>query len=95
MVTVSVPKELATAGAGFVFPLPNQIADTVGDSTVRVTLADGSPLPRWLKYQPDTKTFAASTVPDGALPIQIIVSVAGRNTTIVISERAETGNQPR
>jgi hypothetical protein len=92
IVTVSVPKELATKGTGFVFPLPTQIAEAVGDSSVRVTLTDGRPLPGWLRYQPDTKTFSASAVPDGAFPIQLIVVIGGRSTTIVISERTETGN---
>jgi hypothetical protein len=91
VVTVSVPKETATAGSGFTFPLPAQVAETAGASNaqVSVTTISGGALPGWLRYVPETKSFVASEVPDGAFPIQIIVSVGGTRTTVVISERAE------
>ena len=91
VVTVSVPKETATAGSGFTFPLPAQVAETAGASNaqVSVTTISGGALPGWLRYVPETKSFVASAVPDGAFPIQIIVSVGGTRTTVVISERAE------
>lgn len=90
VVTVSLPKETATAGSGFTFPLPEQIAEMAVDNTpVQVTTLTGGPLPDWLIYAPDTKTFVASSVPDGAFPTQLLVTIGKQITTVVISERSE------
>ena len=80
---------MATAGSGFSFPLPAQVANSVagGNSTISVTTASGQPLPAWLKFNPETKTFVASAVPDGSFPMQVVVTVNGVRSTIVISER--------
>jgi hypothetical protein len=40
-----------------------------------------------LKFNPETKAFVASVVPDGAFPMQVVVTVNGQSTTVVISER--------
>ena len=91
VVTVSVPKETATAGSGFTFPLPAQVAETAaaGSAQIRVTSISGGALPGWLRYVPETKSFVASAVPDGAFPMQVIVIIGGTRTTVVISERNE------
>ena len=91
IITVSVPKEMATAGSGFTFPLPAQIVETAAANVaeIKVTTVNGDALPSWLRYSPETKSFTATAVPDGAFPIEIIVTVNGQSTTIVISERAE------
>jgi hypothetical protein len=83
---------MATAGSGFSFPLPAQVTETANANTntkIEVTTAAGKPLPSWLKFNPETKAFAASAVPDGAFPIQVIVIVGGNRTAVVISERQE------
>ena len=86
-----VPKEMATAGNGFSFPLPAHATDAAAGSkaTVSVTTASGQQLPAWLKFNPETKTFVASAVPDGAFPMQVMVTVGGNSTIIMISERAQ------
>ena len=90
IISVSVPKDMATAGNGFSFPLPAQVANTAGNNTViSVSTASGQPLPGWLTFNPETRTFVASAVPDGAFPMQVVVTIGGRSTTIVISERAQ------
>lgn len=90
VIAVSVPKEMATAGSGFSFPLPAQVTESAGaNAPVRVTTTAGDPLPGWLKFNPETKVFAASAVPDGAFPMQVVVTVAGTRTVVVISERSE------
>ena len=91
IITVSVPKDMAVAGTGFSFPLPAQITSTStgGTATISVSTVTGQALPSWLKFNPESKTFVASAVPDGALPINVVVTVNGRSTTIVISERAQ------
>ena len=80
---------MATVGSGFTFALPDQVAQGAGSSIVRVTTITGQALPAWLKYVPETKTFVASAVPDGAFPMQVVVTVGGVRTTIVISERSQ------
>lgn len=90
IITVSVPKELAAAGNGFSFVLPAQVAETGGANTsIQVTTISGQSLPGWLTFNSETKTFVASAVPDGAFPMQVIVTVNGISTTIVVSERNE------
>jgi hypothetical protein len=82
---------MATAGSGFSFPLPAQVTDAeTGNNAVNsVTTVSGQPLPSWLKFNPETKTFVASAVPDGAFPMQVAVTVGGKRSTIVISERTQ------
>jgi filamentous hemagglutinin family protein len=89
VINVSVPKELAAAGNGFKFSLPAEIAQRVeGDVTsVRVTTTSDQPLPPWLRFDPRSKTFTATSVPDGALPMEVVVIIRGQRTVIVISER--------
>ena len=90
IITVSVPKEMATAGSGFSFPLPAQVTDQASaNATIVVTTAAGQPLPGWVRFDAQTKSFVASAVPDGAFPMQVVVVIGGIRTTIVISERNE------
>ena len=86
IITVSVPKEMATTGSGFSFPLPTQIAEAASGTNIRVTTISGQALPAWLKYDLEGKTFTASAVPDGAFPMQVVVTVGGNRSTILISE---------
>ncbi|MDD5335968.1 MAG: MBG domain-containing protein, partial [Rhodoferax sp.] len=90
MVAVAIPKEMASVGSGFTFPLPAQVfADASPNTPIQVSLLNGSPLPAWLRFVPETNSFVATAVPDGAFPIQVVVTVGTKRTTVVISERAE------
>jgi hypothetical protein len=89
IITVSVPKEMATAGSGFNFPLPAQIAESAGNTSIQVTTISGQQLPDWLTFDPVSRTFTASAVPTGAFPMEVVVTIGGKRTSIVISERAE------
>lgn len=90
IITVSVPKEMATAGSGFSFPLPAQVSEQApANTTIQVTTATGQPLPAWLRFEPQTKSFIASAVPDGSFPMHVVVTIGGTRTTVVISERNE------
>jgi len=77
VINVTVPSRLARPGAGFSFLLPEEVSNaaTAGAVTEKVSLSDGSPLPVWLRYYPDSKRFVASDVPPGSLPITVVVSV--------------------
>jgi hypothetical protein len=90
MISVLLPKGMATSGTGFTFPLPEEISASAGNAaSITVSLADGSPLPNWLRFDAQSRSFVADAVPDGVLPIQVIVNVGGRKTMVVISERNE------
>jgi hypothetical protein len=81
---------MASAVAGFSFSLPAQIAEqAAGTSGIQVTTASGQPLPDWLRFIPETHSFVATAVPDGAFPLQVIVAVGATRTTVVISEKSE------
>jgi hypothetical protein len=66
-------KTLATGE--FKFALPPAVLGTADGRTVRATLGNGQPLPAWLHYSPETKSFVASSVPAGALPLEVIIYV--------------------
>ena len=90
VITVSVPKGTAAAGTGFGFPLPAQIFENAPADAVPVATAlNGDPLPAWLRFDPVARRFSATAVPDGGFPIQVRVTVAGKVTVIVITERDE------
>jgi hypothetical protein len=89
IVTVSVPKAMATSGAGLSFELPAQVRESLGTGPIVVTLADGSPLPQWIQFNPATQRFEAGAVPDGGLPLQILLRRDKKQVLIAISERAE------
>jgi len=95
VVSVTLPHGTATAGTGFAFALPAQLAQSAGQSTVTVTVANGQPLPVWLKYVPETKTFVAAAVPDGAFPMEVLVSVGNIRTVVVITESSQASEAGR
>ena len=90
VVEVTVPREMAAAGSGFSFTLPSQaLGSAGGNAAVEVTTVAGGALPNWLRFDPETRTFVATTVPDGAFPIQVLVTVDSQKTIIVISARQQ------
>jgi hypothetical protein len=93
MVAVSLPKGMSTAGTGFSFELPESIRmaaqQAPPDTRVQASLPDGSVLPSWLKFDPERQRFDASAVPDGAFPMQVVVSVGSQRVVVVVSERNE------
>jgi hypothetical protein len=55
-------------------------------SGAKVTDATGRPLPSWLQFNPATRQFVATEVPEGGLPIQAVVVVGQTRVPIVISD---------
>lgn len=86
---MALAKEAEAANA-FRFPLSGPAARLAGanKAEVKITQADGKPLPSWVRYAPETKTFLASNVPDGGFPLPIIISAAGQQARVTISEGA-------
>ena len=88
LITVAVSSEAAAPGRSFSFSLEAHVtAATSANTDVRVTQVDGKPLPEWLRYEPSTKTFIATSVPPGAFPLQLKVGVGGVETLMVINEK--------
>jgi len=89
-----------TPANGFNFKVPDVLiarpADTGTVSTsgsgtvVTAVMADGAPIPGWLKFNPDTKTFSADKAPDGVQSLQVKVQTMQGDT--VISETTLTLN---
>ena len=76
------------AGTGFSFSLPPTLLEGLPDSaSVHVSLPGGMPMPAWLRFDQESRSFKASAVPDGALPKQVIVTIDGVRTVVVITER--------
>jgi hypothetical protein len=63
------------------------MSQAAASAPVYVTLADGGPLPSWIRYVPLEKLFVASTAPAGALPLELQVRIGARSWTVLISER--------
>ncbi|MEI8031543.1 MAG: MBG domain-containing protein, partial [Comamonadaceae bacterium] len=92
VVSVMVPREIATGASDFSFQLPEQITQDVpvGD-VIQVKTIGGDALPAWLKFVPESNTFVSSAVPQGALPMEVVVTFGGKRSIVVISER-ESGS---
>jgi hypothetical protein len=90
-VGVSLPKGAAVSGHGLSFMLPMAVRASQGDdaTTAQASLPDGSPLPAWLIFKAQDMAFTAVAVPDGAFPLQVLVSWGSRQVMVLISERSE------
>jgi hypothetical protein len=91
MAAVSLPKGYAASGTGFSFELPESVRSIVTESSpaVGATLTDGAALPNWLSFNSAELKFEARAVPDGAFPMQLLVTIGAQRVLVVISERSE------
>ncbi|HWQ26892.1 MAG TPA: YDG domain-containing protein, partial [Chlorobaculum sp.] len=95
---VSVPEDLARPGVAFSFLLPEEVRRAAADiasvpnlpqgAAERVNLEDGSPLPAWLKYDRQAKAFTASDVPQGGLPLKVVVTIGDQSWSVVIAKHS-------
>jgi len=67
----------------------SSIAKIDESQQVQVQQSNGTALPAWLKFEPQTQRFEAAAVPDGAFPLQVILIAGGQQILVVISERTE------
>jgi hypothetical protein len=86
-VTVSVPEEVVSSGETFSFVLPSNVTDGATKAKVRVTLVNENRLPKWLKYISATRTFVATAMPGGALPLDVLATLGSMRTVVSIVER--------
>lgn len=88
LIAVSVPKTMAKPGSHFRFSLPaHAIPGTANGALARVTQADGTALPAWLRFAPQSRTFTATSLPASALPLQAVMTVGDVRIPLVITER--------
>ncbi|QWD19032.1 hypothetical protein G6696_05520 [Polynucleobacter paneuropaeus] len=82
-----VPRSVYSQGNNLNFKVPAVVVDTIQNSSnaaeapvtsssakppvLLATLEDGSPLPSWLKFDPDTRTFSSTKVPDDVKSVKI------------------------
>ncbi|HYW58864.1 MAG TPA: YDG domain-containing protein, partial [Polaromonas sp.] len=87
VVSVALAGAVTKGGMGFQFSLPAGLLALVAasDAPVQATTLVGKPLPAWLRYDPGSRSFVATAVPAGALPLQILVNVGSRSAVVTIS----------
>ena len=87
LILVIVPQFLIVPGSVFSFVLPEEVKSAVSESGVaeKVTLLDGSPLPAWLHYSPETMTFTATDMPRGVTELKVLVMVGGKRWIVDIT----------
>ena len=80
----------AESANAFRFPLSGQAARlaSIKNAKLIITQANGKPLPSWLRYVPETKSFVASDIPEGAFPMPVVISAAGQQALLTVSEGA-------
>lgn len=88
LVTVQLPKENAAGAAGFTVALPGEVRASAESRTLNVTMADNSPLPSWISYSPGAKDIIVTSVPQGMLPVQVMITAGTERTIMVISKES-------
>ncbi|MFJ5504659.1 putative Ig domain-containing protein [Pectobacterium carotovorum] len=88
VVATPIPPQNVTQGGGFNFTVPDgTFSDPDGDTlTLSATLANGSPLPNWLRFDPTIGTFSGTpgNADVGTLVIRV-TATDGSNTSISTS----------
>ncbi|GKV89977.1 putative Ig domain-containing protein, partial [Pectobacterium carotovorum] len=88
VVSTPIPPQNVAQGGGFNFTVPDgTFSDPDGDSlTLSATLANGSPLPSWLRFDPTIGTFSGTpgNADVGTLVIRV-TATDGSNTSISTS----------
>lgn len=85
LITVAESTEIASAGKSFSFELdPKLVANQASDTAMKISQLDGKPMPDWLRFNADTKTFTATDIPAGVFPLQLRVASGGQKSVMVI-----------
>ncbi len=86
-VNVAVPKEVVSAGQGFVFDLPQSVkALAQPGNSLQVSLSNGDGLPAWLQFSAESMRFEAQNLPAGALPLEVMLMIGVERVLVVISQ---------
>jgi hypothetical protein len=77
---------MAASGQGFRFALPPELRTAAVSDPVHLTLR-GKPLPGWLRYEEATRTLTATSLPPGALPMELSIRIGDRRWSMTIAPR--------
>jgi hypothetical protein len=84
LVNVTLPKSAVGAPTKLTIGLPDQIASQISNAaSVSATMFDGSPLPSWLLFDLDNQLITATSVPEGVLPIRVLVTI-GEDSWVIV-----------
>ena len=73
--------------SGFSFALPASLIEGQrADAEITATLADGAPLPAWLRFDREGRRFVVSAVPADSLPLRLAVTVGAQRTVVVLTK---------
>jgi hypothetical protein len=88
LVTAIIPAGATISGRALMVPLPVEIMPSApgAGGAVRVTQADGSPLPAWIRYSMEEKSLVLGAVPDGAYPFHLMITIGDQKTLLQVSE---------
>jgi len=85
MMAVTIPDNID----GFRFQLPSALVGGLAANDAQVTLVNGELLPSWLRYDRQAGTLVAVGMPEGGMPIEILVGNGLLSWTVLISQPAE------
>jgi hypothetical protein len=88
-IAVRVPGAMLQSGNGFSFPLPKSLAEEADTDELLISLAGDQPLPSWLRYVADTKTFVATTPPLAALPLDVLLQIGKKSWMMTLIQRVD------
>ena len=85
MIMAFVPKRAVVAQDSFSFAVPSEALTGVSANTpARLSMANGQPLPSWLRFDATNSRIEISAVPQQGLPLQVEINVGGRVSIINI-----------
>ncbi|MFV0332784.1 MAG: beta strand repeat-containing protein, partial [Tropicimonas sp.] len=88
--SVALTQDIPGSGTRFSFRLPNDLAKEVARArTPSVTLANGHPLPDWLRFDPATGQFTADRAPPGGLPIEVVINLPDDEIRVTVTQGAQ------
>ena len=88
LVAVTVPAGSITNSTGLVIQLPAEVVSSV-DTTTSMTLPNGQQLPNWIRFSRDENALVLGAVPEGGLPIQLVLRTANQRVVFQISEEGK------
>ncbi|NTV03023.1 MAG: hypothetical protein HGB04_09640, partial [Chlorobiaceae bacterium] len=91
VIVVMLPAAQLMRDFSFWFPLPHEVAAEMPPSTETLSMADGRSLPGWLAYRRSDRTFVAHHVPQGDLPVSLIMTSGKKRWQVIITNENQKG----
>lgn len=75
------------AQSAFRYTLPPGVSRQLGNGQgLKITTADGRPLPSWLTFDARRGQFVGLDVPDGGLPLPVVLELRGKRVPVTIDD---------